>query len=148
MPARKTTAANPWRARIAKAKPAHVVTTESDFAGIRAGSRLLIASPEIIARYLVAIPAGETRTIVRLRNELARRHKADATCPVTTAIYLRVLAEAAWQELSAGAPRDAVVPFWRVIEPGSPIAKRLSCGSAVIERERALEAAPPDREGA
>ena len=128
-----------WKTRIAKAKPAHVVTTEADFAGIRAGSRLLIASPEILARYLMAIPAGETRNLVRLRNELARRHRADATCPVTTAIYLRVIAESAWEDLCAGAPRDAVPPFWRVIDPGSPIAKRLSFGSDVIERERALE---------
>lgn len=121
-----------WKARIAKAKPAHVVTTEADFAGIRAGSRLLIASPEILARYPMAIPAGETRNLVRLRNELARRHRADATCPVTTAMFLRVVAESAWEDLVAGVPRDQVPPFWRVIDPGSPIAKRLSFGPDVI----------------
>lgn len=132
-----------WKRRIARAKAARVVVTESDFAGIRAGSRLLIASPEILARYLMGIPPGELRSIVRLRNELARRHRADATCPVTTAIYLRVVAESAWEDLRAGVPRDRVPPFWRVIDPGSPIARRLSCGSAVIERERAAERAPP-----
>lgn len=131
-----------WKTRIAKAKPAHVVTTEADFAGIRAGSKLLIASPEILARYLMAIPIGETRNLVRLRNELARRHHADATCPVTTAIYLRVIAESAWEDLSAGVPRDSIPPFWRVIDPGSPIAKRLSFGPDVIERERAFESSP------
>lgn len=130
-----------WKTRVAKAKAAHVVTTEADFAGIRAGSRLLIASPEILARYLMGIPAGETRTLVRLRNELARRHGADATCPVTTAIYLRAVAESAWEDLCAGVARDAVPPFWRVIDPGSPIAKRLSFGSEVIENERAAERA-------
>lgn len=135
-----------WKARIAKAKPAHVVSTEADFAGIRAGSRLLIASPEILARYLMAIPVGETRNLVRLRNELARRHRADATCPVTTAIYLRVIAESAWEDLCAGTPRDAVPPFWRVIDPGSPIAKRLSFGSDVIEHERAIEQGGSPRE--
>lgn len=128
-----------WKTRVAKARAAHVVTTESDFAGIRAGSRLLITSPEILARYLLGIPAGETRTLVRLRNELARRHDADATCPVTTAIYLRAVAESAWEDLRAGVARDAVPPFWRVIDPGSPIAKRLSSGSDVIEQERAAE---------
>lgn len=134
-----TPAASAWKTRVAKAKAAHVVVTESDFAGIRAGSRLLIASPDILVRYLMQIPSGETRTIQRLRNELARRHRADATCPVTTAIYLRAVAESAWEDLAAGVDRDAVPPFWRVIEPGSPIAKRLSCGNAVLERERAFE---------
>lgn len=138
---RKATAkpASTWKTRVAKAKAAHVVVIESDFAGIRAGSRLLIASPDILVRYLMQIPSGETRTIQRLRNELARRHRADATCPVTTAIYLRAVAEAAWEDLAGGADRDAVPPFWRVIEPGSPIAKRLTCGNAVLDRERAFE---------
>jgi hypothetical protein len=141
-PATPAPAGSRWKSRVAKAKPAHVVVTESDFAGIRAGSRLLIASPEILVRYLLQIPPGEVRTIPRLRNELARRHRADATCPVTTAIYLRAVAEAAWEDLQAGAPRDAVPPFWRVIEPGSPIARRLSCGNAVLERERRFEGIP------
>lgn len=139
MAERKKTRPVSWKARIAQAKPAHVVITEADFAGIRAGSRLLIASPEILARYLMAIPVGETRNLVRLRNELARRHRADATCTVTTAIFLRVIAESAWEDLCVGAPREAMPPFRRVIDPGSPIARRLSFGRDVIERERALE---------
>jgi hypothetical protein len=128
-----------WKTRVATAKAAHVVVTDADFAGIRKGSRLLIASPEILARYLMKIPSGETRGIVRLRNELARRHNADATCPVTTAIYLRVIAEAAWEALCSGVDRNDVPPFWRVIDPGTPIARRLTFGADVIERERAYE---------
>jgi hypothetical protein len=131
--------ASAWKRRVTNAKAAHVVVTTSDFAGIRAGSRLLIASPDIIVRYLMQIPAGETRTLQRMRNELARRHRADATCPVTTAIYLRAVAESAWDDLNAGAAREHVPPFWRVIEPGSPIAKRLRCGNAVLEQERSAE---------
>ncbi len=101
---------------------------------------MLISSPGEIARYVAAIPSGETRTIARLRSDLAKRAKADAMCPVTTAIYLRVVAEVALDELEAGKPMDEVVPFWRVIEPKDKVAAKLSCGPERIEHLRALEA--------
>lgn len=75
-----------------------------------------------------------------MRNELARRNDAVATCPVTTAIYLKVVAEVALDDMAQGKPSDAVVPFWRVIEPGSKIAQRLSCDDRVIADLRAIEA--------
>jgi hypothetical protein len=49
-------------------------------------------------------------------------------CPVTTAIYLRVVAEVALADLAIGKPLDQVVPFWRVVLPGSKVAQKLSCG--------------------
>lgn len=115
------------------------MTIESDFAGIRAGSKLYIATPEIIARYVGKVPYGETRSIERLRNELARRNRADATCPVTTAIFLRVVCEAAWDDLQDGTPLESVVPFWRVVAPETPLARRLRCGSDWLQRQREIE---------
>lgn len=129
-----------WRKRFAAAKDPHVVMLSSPFAGVPAGAMMLISSPGEIARYVAAIPSGETRTIARLRSDLAKRAKADAMCPVTTAIYLRVVAEVALDELEAGKPMDEVVPFWRVIEPKDKLAAKLSCGPERIEHLRALEA--------
>jgi hypothetical protein len=128
-----------WRRRFDVAKPPKVVELESDFAGIRAGTKMLVGSPALIAAYVRKIPFGQTRSIERLRNDLARRHGATATCPVTTAIFLRVVAELAWQDLQAGRPPAEVTPFWRVVEPGSPLAKRLSCDSRWLEEQRATE---------
>jgi hypothetical protein len=133
-----------WRRRFRDAKPAKRVVLETDFAGIRAGSTLFIATPGLIANYIARIPAGERREIRRLRNELARRHEADATCPVTTAIYLRVVAEAAWDDLQDGATIDSVVPFWRAIDPDSPIARKLRCGPDWIRSMQDGEAAGTD----
>lgn len=130
-----------WRRRFDKAKPPKTVMLHTDFAGIKAGTMMYIGSPGVFANYIARIPPGETRTIERMRNELARRNGAGATCPVTTAIYLKVVAEIALDDLESGKPRDAVVPFWRVIEPGSKIALRLSCGDAVIEHHRILDSA-------
>jgi hypothetical protein len=132
-----------WRKRFAKAKPPHVVTLPSDFAGVRAGATMLISSPGEIANYVARIPRGETRTIDRLRNELARKAGAQAMCPVTTAIYLRVVAEVALDDLEAGKRLEEVVPFWRVVRPGSKIAAKLSCGPERLEHLIRLDAAAP-----
>lgn len=128
-----------WRKRFAKAKPPHTVTLATDFAGVRAGTVMLIGSPDLIARYVAAIPPGETRSIERMRNELARRNGAQATCPVTTAIFLRVVAEVALQDLRDGKPASDVIPFWRLIAPGSTIARKLDCDEAMIRDFRAME---------
>ena len=117
-----------WRKRFGAAKATHVVMLHADFAGVKAGTSLLISSPGDIAAYLAKIPRGETRSVARLRNELARAAGAQAMCPVTTAIYLRVVAEVSLRDLEEGKRLDEVVPFWRVVTPDTPVAKKLSCG--------------------
>lgn len=129
-----------WYKRFDTARAPHVATLPSDFAGVKAGSTLLISSPAEIATYLSAIPPGETRTVARLRSDLARKAGADAMCPVTTAIFLRVVAEVSIGDLQAGKSMEKVAPFWRVVTPDSRIAARLSCGPDGVahyaERER------------
>lgn len=138
-----------WRRRFDKANPAKTVTLHTTFAGLKPGTVLYISSPGVIANYIARIPPGETRTIERMRNELARRNDASATCPVTTAIYLKIVAEVALDEMRAGKPQDSVIPFWRIVEPGSKIAKRLSCDSRTIEhlRKSEIQAPRPARSG-
>jgi hypothetical protein len=135
----KTQAINPWIQKRQAKKSPKVVVLESDFAGIKKGAKLHVSTPELIDAYIRKIPEGEVRTITRLRNELARKNGADATCPVSSAIFLRIVAEAAWGEIQAGAPLTKVTPFWRVIEPNTAIAKRLSVGSDWIAHQREME---------
>jgi hypothetical protein len=109
------------------------------FAGVPAGASMLISSPGDLANYIARIPAGETRTIDRLRNEMARKAGAQAMCPVTTAIYLKVVAEVALADLAEGKPLDKVIPFWRVITPDSKVARRLFCGPDHVAHLIALD---------
>ena len=60
-------------------------------------------------------------------------------CPVSTAIFMRILAEAAWDDMNAGKSVGEVTPFWRVIEPGSPIAKKLRATEAWLRKQREAE---------
>lgn len=120
--------------------PPHVEVTEKAFAGIPAGSRLVISSPVEIDAWLRNTKPGDLPTVAELRAALARRHKVDAACPMTTGIFLRIVAEAAWDQLEAGAGLDAVTPFWRAVDPKSPLAKKLRAGPDWIAAQRSAEA--------
>jgi hypothetical protein len=128
-----------WHKRFKSAKEPHVVTLHANFAGVKAGQTMLISSPGEIAAYVSRIPQGQTATIARLRTDLARRAQADSMCPVTTSIFLKVVAEVGLADIASGKSMSDVAPFWRVIEPGSKLAAKLSCGSDGIEHLRRLD---------
>jgi hypothetical protein len=135
-----TSTTKPWATKLGKPRNAKRVLLETPFAGIPVGAMLFVGTPEIIADYMKKVHFGETRTIERLRREIARKNDCDAMCPVSTAIFLRMVAEGAWDLIEAGEAVASVVPFWRVIEPNSTIAKKLRVDSAWIENQRVLEA--------
>jgi hypothetical protein len=136
----RATRTKTWADRMIS-KPPHVSLTDRQFAGIPAGVRLLISSPEELDYFLRnQVPPGTTKEIQQVRRELAALHNVDATCPVSTSILLRIVAEAAWDKLEAGAPPSEVAPFWRVIDPASTLAKKLRAGPAWIAQMREAEA--------
>ena len=124
-----------WDEKYRGAKPPHVTVLQKPFAGVGAGARLFIASPPLLDARIRAIAPGRTLDPVALRAELARENGAAATCPTSTAIFLRIVAERALERLAADP-----TPFWRVIAPDSPLARKLSCGPDFIRHHRALEA--------
>ncbi len=128
-----------WKQKAAAAKAAHTVVLEKPFAGTPAGATLFIPDPRVIASYMEERRAGDFRSMLDMRRDFAEASKADAACPVTSAIHARIVAEAALEELSAGKKPSEVTPFWRVIDENSPIAGKLSCGPDFIRTQRELE---------
>ena len=115
------------------------VMLDKAFAGVKAGQMLFVGTPEIVADYISKIPAGETSTIMKMRNQLARRHKCDATCPASTAIFVRIVAEYALEEIEEGKALSEVIPFWRLIDPKDRIATKLPIDPQWIEDQRMIE---------
>ena len=126
-----------WEQKYHGAKPPHVAVLEKPYAGLPVGTRLFIASPALVETALRAVPPGGTVTVAALRDDLARAHGADATCPTSTGIFLRIVAERALERMAMGDPDPA--PFWRAIEPASVLAGRLTCGGGFIQQRRAAE---------
>jgi hypothetical protein len=132
---------DPWNTKLKAKKLPKRVMLDKDFAGIKAGSMLFVGTPQIIDAYVRKVPLGQTRTIERMRRDLARKNQCDATCPVSTAIFLRISAQAAIEQLNAGQATSDVSPFWRVIQPQSTIAGKLAIDAQWIAHQRELEGA-------
>lgn len=125
--------------KLNRKKSPKKVRLDYDFAGIKAGSMMFVGTPLIVDAYIRKIPPGKTRTVPAMRNELARRNRCDATCPVSTAIFVRMVAEAALEEISEGKSLAEVAPFWRILEGSDKIAGRLNVAPEWIDQQRQKE---------
>lgn len=128
-----------WVEKRDNGKDPIVKKIDADFADMRAGEKMLIATPSLIDAYIRDIPKGKESGIAQLRKDLAATWHADTTCPVTTGIFLRIVAEAAYEEWQAGKKLEKITPFWRMLATDAPTAKKLSFGTAFLEKMRKKE---------
>jgi hypothetical protein len=112
---------------------------EKDFADMPAGANMLIATPKIIDDYVRQIPKGKSGSLATMRKDLAIEYGADYTCPVTSGIFLRIVSEAAHEQIEKGTPVSKVTPFWRVVDEKSSLNKKLSFGETFVKQQRKKE---------
>ncbi|HBY63285.1 MAG TPA: hypothetical protein DEH78_25975 [Solibacterales bacterium] len=99
------------------------------------------SSPLAIERVVRTIPEGRVLPLDHLRAGLALQFAADYTCPMTTGIFLRILAEAAVEEHND-------VPYWRVVRPDGRWIDKLPGGEAAQARLLKAEGVPCRKAGA
>jgi hypothetical protein len=104
---------------------------------------MLFPSAQLLNDTIRAIPEGQSVTPKELRSELARRHDASLTCPVTTTMMLRVVAEAANEAHRNGSSLAEVTPVWRVLDSKASALRKLTFDPGYILDQRAEEGLPP-----
>lgn len=117
-----------WQEKLHVDRQAEVQKNNVAFADMPAGCTMLIATPLIVDAYVRKIPKGHFTTIKQIRKDLAAEYHADYSCPVTTGIFIRIVAEAAYEEYEKGKALSKITPFWRALSAKSPSAKKLSFG--------------------
>ncbi|WP_395679000.1 hypothetical protein [Inquilinus sp.] len=88
---------------------------------------MLIPSEGMIAAALRAARPGQLSDLGALRRALAQAHGADACCPVTVQRHLVRFSQ------------DGSAPFWRVVDPDRPFARRMAGGPEGIRDRLADE---------
>lgn len=111
-----------------------IVLLKKDGLGFKAGARMLIPTPRQIEAYVNSIPKGETRTAAEMRQALASEEGAELACPLCSGMFLRIVSEA-----SLDPATGVEAPFWRVVDPKSPLANKLPCGPEWIQAQRDAE---------
>lgn len=128
-----------WSDKLHSNKLPQTKRIDFRFADIPAQSLMFIATPLIIDEYIKQIPPGINVSFQTLRKDLALGNHADCTCPITTGIFLRIVAEANFEKYQQTNSLTEITPFWRVIEPNSPLSKKLSFGQEFILQQRKAE---------
>lgn len=128
-----------WLEKLNEVRESKIKRIYFDFAGIPEGSNMFVPTPQIIDNYLKQIPKGKKVTIQTMRKDLAIENNADYTCPLTTAIFLRIVAEASYEKYMQTNDLRGITPFWRVVEPNSRLSKRLTFEQNFIISQREVE---------
>ena len=128
-----------WEEKMHNGREAVIERIEKPFTDIPGGSKMLIATPEIVDTYIRNIPKGVHTSLQQMRKDLAATYHADYTCPITSGIFLRIVSENAYEQYAKGTPINKITPFWRMIDMKSPTLKKLSFGIDFVKQQWANE---------
>jgi hypothetical protein len=128
-----------WTEKLNSSKRHEVKPAPINIAGMKAGQIMLVPTARIVDDFIRTIPKGVSMDVKTLRAKLARKYKAEVTCPITTGYHLKTIAEAAFEAHQQGAKLREITPIWRVLDESTPTTKRLSYDPAFIMDRRARE---------
>lgn len=80
---------------------------------------MVIPAPIEVDEIMRKVPKGKLTTINEIRAALARKHKVDVGCPITTGIFAWIAANAAGEAAAEGAKR--ITPYWRTLKTGGEL---------------------------
>lgn len=131
-----------WKQKLHVDKKPELEVLDKPYAGADVGDKLLIPTPIMVDQYVRNIPNGVHTSMQQMRADLAAEYGAAITCPLCSGIFLRIVAEAAYDELQEGKSIDDIAPFWRMIDNKAPILKKLSFGTDFVIEQRKKEGLP------
>jgi len=127
-----------WREKLADDKDLPKVCKATGKLSKRwGGGRFVIPAPREVDALMKKIPRGRVATINELRAALAKKHKADFACPITTGIFSWIAAHAAAEDEAEGKKR--ITPFWRTLKMGGEVNPKYPGGVAAIAKRLRAE---------
>ena len=85
-----------------------------NFADMKKGELMLISTPKDIIKLIKKTPSTKKYNFKDIRLKLAKKRKADNTCPVTFGIFLRLAIEYSLIETKYLKLEYPNFPFWKV----------------------------------
>jgi hypothetical protein len=128
-----------WNEKLQSGRSIQVKPAPMDIAGMKAGQIMLVPTSELVDAAVRQLPEGTSISIPDFRQQLAKEHEAEVCCPITTGIFLRIIAEAAFESYEAGTDFDDLTPIWRVLDETAPTLKKLTFDPEFILEQRRRE---------
>jgi hypothetical protein len=80
---------------------------------------MVIPAPIEVDALMKQVPSGKVVTTNELRAALAKTHKVDFACPMTTGIFSWIAAHPAAEAEADGVTK--ITPFWRTLKTGGEV---------------------------
>ncbi len=129
-----------WREKLEKPQEPKFVDIPPMWQKRYGTGTMLIPRPLDVDALIRKVKKGKLVTQAEIRARLASDCKADVACPITTGIFVRIVAETAEEDRNKGKAR--ITPYWRVVrEDGSlneKISRRRASASGVAQSRRPL----------
>lgn len=117
-----------WREKMDPPNLPKVVTLSPKMRKRYNASTMLVPSPREVEAMIQAVPKRSVITVSQIRKSLAEIHDAETTCPLTTGILVRIVAEAAEEEAREG--KKGITPYWRVLKDDGSLNPKFPGGVA------------------
>jgi hypothetical protein len=98
---------------------------------------MVVPAPLEVDEIMRRVPEGKLITISEIRAALAKRHKVNVCCPITTGIFAWISAHAA--EESAALAKKKITPYWRTLKTGGELNPKYPGGIAKLRKKLAAE---------
>ena len=82
--------------------------------GARPGDSVVIAPPLDVDMIMKKVPKGKIITIYEICTKLAKKHKVDYCCSLTTGIFINIAANAGEEDREKGG--ENITPYWRTLK--------------------------------
>ena len=91
---------------------------------------MVIPAPREVDAIMRRIPKGRLITINEIRGVLAKKHRVNIACPITTGIFAWIAAQAAEEAAAEG--RKRITPYWRTLKSGGELNFKYPGGIPVL----------------
>src|SRR6266849_11090099 len=91
----------PWREKMDRPQEPKLVPVPPKMSRFGKGM-MLIPTPKLVDEIVRQVRRGRLVTVGEIRRKLAADYAADVTCPLTTGIFIRIVAEAAEEDRASG----------------------------------------------
>ncbi len=118
--------AKSWRAKLEKDVQRQVVRIDPRMQKRFGKGTMVIPRPLDVDALVREVRKGRLVTIGQMRERLAHDAGADACCPFTSGIFLKIAAFAAEEDREAGKAR--ITPYWRVVRDDGSLNERFPDG--------------------
>lgn len=103
-----------WRDKLTREQEPKIVDIPPRMRKLWGRGTMAIARPLDVDALMRKVRKGRVATVKQIMAKLAEIYGSDTMCPMTTGIFIRIVAEAAEEDRAAGKTR--ITPYWRTLK--------------------------------